>query len=106
MNMLIRPSAISRGIVFYFGKKEGAKLFFYLMTGAASERLGKFFKEKKGQKRVGAKCEGWALRPSKIMRAEKNFTCNVHGKIGNFNKSLKESDLRIKKDAELRQANF
>ena len=40
------------------------------------------------------------------MRAEKNFTCNVHGKIGNFNKSLKESDLKIKKDAELRQANF
>lgn len=55
MNMLIRPSAISRGIVFYFGKKEGAKLFFYLMTGAASERLGKFFKEKKGAKKSWCK---------------------------------------------------
>ena len=55
MNMLIRPSAISRGILFYFGKKEGAKLFFYLMTGAASERLGKFFKEKKGAKKSWCK---------------------------------------------------
>ena len=53
--MLIRPSAISRGIVFYFEKKEGAKLFFYLMNEAASERLGKFFKEKKRGKKSWCK---------------------------------------------------
>ena len=65
-----------------------------------------FSKKKRGEKRAGAKCEGRGLRPSNIMRAEKNFTCNVHDKFANFNKSLKESDLRLKKDAELRQANF